>query len=289
VRTHAPFRGAQPEGPAHIDVRYSLTDMAGDRPATPGTDGWLELQQLRASVEAHKGFAVAKFVQLLDQPLRLLLVPNGRALDEHLSLFPKDEDGAFLFDLRLRDRLDAYLEEALRLVHNLVGAVGTTVEHTRRVVRRAYPDPRHPVRASYDAAIQAFVQDGRLMTVQGLRKFILHRDLPEILARMSVDEDVESATVELSTRSLLEWKEWKPVARSYLGTIGETVELRAFTRHYVGRAIQLQAATMRSIEAEEAHVLREFRALAAEHDALAEQLQARGFAAVEAWRETHPS
>jgi hypothetical protein len=134
--------------------------MAGDRPATPGTDGWLELRQLRASVEAHKGFAVAKFVQLLDQPLRLLLVPNGRALDEHLSLFPKDEDGEFLFDLRLRDRLDAYLEEALRLVHNLVGAVGTTVDQTRRAVRRAYPDPRHPVRASYDAAIQAFAQDG---------------------------------------------------------------------------------------------------------------------------------
>lgn len=85
-------------------------------------------RRLRDELAALPGAEADRTLRRLNEPFRILLLSNGVELEKHLALFPNDAECRFVTDLRRRELLGAYLETALRLIHNLVAG--------RRVPRR---------------------------------------------------------------------------------------------------------------------------------------------------------
>jgi hypothetical protein len=156
----------------------------------PDVSGALNpILRLQEQILAHPGKPIVDALQLLDDPVRLLLAPNAKHLDAHLATFPFDAAGNLVFDAMRRELMDDYLGEALRLMHNLVAAVGTVIDQTRIVLEANWPDPTNLVRVRFADALRRFRSDGRLLVVRDLRTYILHLRLPRVSGRRSPARD----------------------------------------------------------------------------------------------------
>lgn len=130
--------------------------------------------------------------------------------------------------------------ELSRHVHNFVSSALTLVEHTRIFMRKYYADT--DLLDIYVKQVTAtFAHSPVAQFVQGLRNYMLHRSLPSSSMFMKLTNDPDatdgSATAETGvhydTASLLEWKEWKPMARTYLEQAGENLDLHEFAQEYL--------------------------------------------------------
>ncbi|WP_345150606.1 hypothetical protein, partial [Gluconacetobacter asukensis] len=130
--------------------------------------------------------------------------------------------------------------ELNRHVHNFVSSALTLVEHTRIFMRKHYAGTE--LLAAYEKQVTAtFVQSPIAQFVQGLRNYMLHRGLPNSSMFMkfmanpgATDGSGAMETgVHYDTASLLDWKEWKPVARAYLEQAGEHLDLHEFAQEYM--------------------------------------------------------
>ncbi|HVB77392.1 MAG TPA: hypothetical protein VNI34_06270 [Candidatus Nitrosotalea sp.] len=105
--------------------------------------------ELREQIAKTSGQCVIDAMRSLDDPVRWILWPNGVGLQNHLSTFPFDATGRMLFDALDHDRMRDYLGVTLCLTHNLVAAVGTVIDHTRRTLRSNWPDRSNPVQLAF--------------------------------------------------------------------------------------------------------------------------------------------
>ena len=200
----------------------------------------------------------------LETPVASILVPNFWELDRHLEWYERGTV-AWMPQSEEHERLiNQYLRETLRLIHNLVAATKTVVDHTRNILRREWPDESSAVRTEFEAEKRVFTNDGRLMVMQGLRNFVLHYKLPAVLANDTwTPETGMVSRIRISTASLLESKEvWTSEAKHYLRNAGDTIELRPLAREYVERALDLQNRAIKSIETHEAGKLGPWKGLA---------------------------
>jgi hypothetical protein len=228
---------------------------------------------LKEAANAHPGRVTQGLLWEINQPFLLFLWPNARELDHLLSLFPCNKQGQFLFDIRLQRELDVYIEEVHRLVHNLVAAVGTTIEHTRRTLRKAYPeDDTHPVWHARNEQLKAFDADPELEFIRDLRDMVLHRSRPLIRARMEWGPNsAEDFSIRLMPEPLLEWEGWKRDTRSWIASCTEGIPFQRVVNRYVKEAANLQRAISLAIEQLDPEGLAAFRRVAAEHDQLVTQ------------------
>lgn len=130
--------------------------------------------------------------------------------------------------------------ELNRHVHNFVSSSLTLVEHTRVFMRKHYAGT--DLLATYEKQVSTtFSQSPVAQFVQGLRNYMLHRGLPNSSMFMNVatspDSNDGSGTMETGVRydtaSLLDWKDWKPVARNYLEQAGEHLDIHEFSQEYL--------------------------------------------------------
>lgn len=235
--------------------------------------------RLRDEARAHPGAAPAGTIRRLNDPYRLLLWPNARELDQHLDLFSRHETALPLMDIRYRERLDKYLEEVLRLVHNLVAAVGTTIDHNRRTLRKAYPqESLHPVWCAFRTSIEPFQQDGELRFVQDLRDFVLHRALPDAVANMHWNRDSGTDySIRFNSVTLLEWDRWSASTRAFIEQSGESLTFRPSVQRYIAATNTVRRSLTRAIEAHHKEDLRGWRAIASEHDHVVEEQRLKAF------------
>ncbi len=232
------------------------------------------VRRLRSELADHPGETAHQTLRDLNEPFRVLLLPNAADLDRHLATFPDDVEGEMVLDLQRRELLDAYLETALRLIHNLVAAVSTTIDHTRRVLQAAYPDEGHPVRYTFRNHVDVFATDGELQFIRDLRIPVLHRSLPEIHGHLHAEQSgTVDWSVRLTTESLLAWKQWCDETLTYFDQCGDSVELRPVALNYVEAVALMHTAIASEIEKAEREDLGSFRALADEHDHLVSQLK----------------
>lgn len=226
------------------------------------------LEELRDAAFSHPGFSIKEVMRQLEEPYGLVLWPNAFEMNRHLSMFPLDAQGNYLFDMRNDALMDGYIREVTRLVHNLVASVGTTIDHTRRVIMEAYPEPSNPIRIINRQSARNFQENGELLFVQDLRNYTLHRALPPLLANLHFGKDVGlDHTITLKVATLLEWDRWDPAVKQYLQSC-ETIELRPTVLKYVEAATQLLRTVLEAISTEYAEELRDFDVLAERHDVL---------------------
>jgi len=228
--------------------------------------------ELRDEIARLPGQRVVDAMRSLDDPVRWILWPNGVGLRNHLSTFPFDAGGRLLFDAFDRDRMQNYLGVTVCLTHNLVAAVGTVIDHTRRTLNANWPEKTNYIQRVFDDARARFDKDGQLQIIRDLRNFFLHRSIPGLTATMA-EGDRERTAVHLSTATLMGWDGWRPEARQILKTAGDGIALAPLVDHYLDQAINLHRAVIAAIEEEERAVLGEYRGLAEEHDAIVRRLQ----------------
>jgi hypothetical protein len=137
--------------------------------------------------------------------------------------------------------------ELNRHVHNFVSSALTLTEHTRVLMRKHYPGT--DLLATYEEQVTAtFAQSPVAQFVQGLRNYMLHRGLPNSSLFMkfttnpgAMDGSGTAETgVHYDTVSLLDWKDWKSVARTYLERAGEHLDLHEFAQEYITLVNQFQ-------------------------------------------------
>lgn len=130
--------------------------------------------------------------------------------------------------------------ELNRHVHNFVSSSLTLVEHTRVFMRKHYTGTK--LFETYERQVIAtFAKSPIAQFVQGLRNYMLHKGLPNSSMFMKFEANPSerdgSGTMETGvqydTASLLNWKDWKPVARTYLEQAGEHLDIHEFTLEYL--------------------------------------------------------
>lgn len=153
----------------------------------------------------------------------------------------KDPDQGIL--LMMEKNREAGLQahrELNRHVHNFVSSSLTLVEHTRVFMRKHYTGTK--LFETYEMQVIAtFAKSPVAQFVQGLRNYMLHKGLPNSRMFMKFNTNPGAADgsgtmetgVQYDTASLLDWKDWKPVARIYLEQAGEHLDVHEFTVEYL--------------------------------------------------------
>lgn len=150
-----------------------------------------------------------------------------------------DQGIALMMERHREAGLQAH-REINRHVHNFVSSALTLVEHTRGFMRKHYAGT--DLLATYESqAAATFAQSPVAQFVQGLRNYMLHRGLPNssMFMKFTTNPDATdgSGTAETGVHydiaSLLDWKDWKPVARTYLEHAGEHLDLHEFAQDYL--------------------------------------------------------
>lgn len=150
-----------------------------------------------------------------------------------------DQGMALMLEKNREAGLQAH-RELNRHVHNFVSSSLTLVEHTRVFMRENYAGTE--LLATYEKQVIAtFAQSPVAQFVQGLRNYMLHRGLPNSSMFMKFASSpgatdgsgVMETGVHYDIASLLDWKDWKPVARAYLEQAGEHLDLHEFSQEYL--------------------------------------------------------
>lgn len=150
-----------------------------------------------------------------------------------------DQGMALMMEKNREAGLQAH-RELNRHVHNFVSSALTLVEHTRVFMRKHYAET--DLLATYEKQVVAtFAQSPVAQYVQGLRNYMLHRGLPNSSMFMKFTSNpgagdgsgTAETGVHYETASLLDWKDWKPVARTYLEQAGEQLDVHEFAQDYL--------------------------------------------------------
>lgn len=130
--------------------------------------------------------------------------------------------------------------ELNRHIHNFVSSSLTLVEHTRVFMRTHYAGTE--ILTIYEnKARDTFANSPVAQFVQGLRNYMLHRGLPNSSMFMKFEAapsemggvGTMETGVSYDTASLLDWKDWKSVARTYIEQAGEHLDIHEVTQEYL--------------------------------------------------------
>ena len=174
--------------------------------------------------------------QLLRQSGGALLYSDLLALKRSLGLFvrnceelldllrPTDghdpEATIKLWALQNREEFDRFLDEADRLLHNVVAAAMSLREHSYRVRDKWLPPAESDeLRAEHnDRVAKVFARSTTAQLVEGIRIIVQHRKLPGLLGSLSYDSATEvfESSLHLNRDDLLEWDGWSADLRTYL-------------------------------------------------------------------------
>lgn len=178
--------------------------------------------------------------------------------------------------------------ELNRHVHNFVSSALTLVEHTRVFMRKHYAAT--DLLTIYEKQVTAtFAQSPVAQFVQGLRNYMLHRGMPNssMFMKFTADPEVSDGSgtmetgVRYDTNSLLDWKEWKPVARAYLEQAGDYLDLHESAQEYLTLVNQFHGWLDATLEAHHQTDLQELSCLQARFQATSLQRPAASSESVE--------
>lgn len=154
--------------------------------------------------------------------------------------------------------------EITRLLHNFVAAALTLIDTTRVFYREEYESKG--LMPEYEGTKDSFfAKDGPSHVVKGLRQYTQHVQLPLISSHMhlSIEPPGFNAEVRLKCEALLQHKScWTGVAKEYLRSQGETLDVRRLIADYHQRITDFYewfAARQREIHSAEIEYLSRVR------------------------------
>lgn len=208
------------------------------------TDLQNQLRVAEGRIRSHPGQIEHAELTALGQSLNVVFVPNWLELRQLLDQASTNIGLAMelvqnVHRPDVRERFQALTTQRL---HNYGAATMTLVDHARRLMRGR----SGLIVEEYQQRKAALLQNPEVPFIQDLRNYMLHRRLPNLLHRVSMnnvntaDQTMESE-VQLSTAQLLAWDDWKPVSRAFLESQGDELSLRPVIFNH-GVTIQVSTA-----------------------------------------------
>ena len=165
-----------------------------------------------------------------------LLEGNARELLASIALLTTDRRSMELMAVENRWKLDAALEEPMRLLHNFVASVLSLIDHSRVLTNELYPQGRgFP---EYQTEVdKTFAKNPLARFVKELRQFAQHYALPHVgFTAHFVNGDggaTITRTLQLSKRQLREFSGWSSVARAFMNSQPENFDFSEIVSSYV--------------------------------------------------------
>lgn len=184
-------------------------------------DSFAKILLLHKEVRNSKEYKVIKEIRENEISFRLFL-RNYRELKRLLDITEDLHTAIKLGDKEKRNVHNIIMEEITFLLHNYVASAMSLVDNTRRHNQRIYEEKYPTIFKEIQEEIdKRFANNETHQIIQGLRNYTLHRKLPVVGRVMYAYENASNfeAKYSISTDSLLEWDEWKPLAKKKLNEL----------------------------------------------------------------------
>ena len=134
-----------------------------------------------------------------------------------------------------KPEMRALLYEITRLLHNFVTSVKSLIEHTRIIYREIYE--REKKFPEYQAEVDSRFADNPLAQfVEDLRNYCLHYELPTISSVLHFSQlppsPIFESRVELKIEELNKYSKWSPLAKEYLSSQDNPINLLNLVDEY---------------------------------------------------------
>jgi hypothetical protein len=150
---------------------------------------------------------------------------------EELSAAIKSYEGNIeIWDIRNRDKLNSFLREIARLLHNYLSSTFSLIRHTSKLCGDL---GSKEFRKEYDKKVTDFNSNGCVYFIRDLRNFSQHVGIPPPAASVSPvsgNSGFKSRII-LTKKTLLKWKEWKGGSVKFILSTGD-INLRTVIDQY---------------------------------------------------------
>jgi hypothetical protein len=194
-----------------------------------------ELFELDEQIKATEGHRIQAKIRGL-QSSYYVFESNYRWLLRALDYFGRTEVFMELWRLDNRTKLERFIDEVTRLLHNFLAGAQSLVEHTRVFKNKMYKG--HRFQKVYQEQVDRDLKHAPIVCfVQDLRNYVLHKQLPIASAQLNLTGGEGTiaefdSTVRLDVTELREWDKWKPESRVYLDSLDDRVQIREVVEKY---------------------------------------------------------
>jgi hypothetical protein len=160
-----------------------------------------------------------------------LFLGNHDELAKKLAAHADFSGVAHLYQQGHHQAMQAEFHEILRLIHNYVAAVGSLVDHTRRIAKKLMDGDNL---VAYQQRVDAEFKDDPLTTfLRDLRNYLLHVSHPPIRSTMRFGQDsIDSVGIELSPQELLHWDGWRKPSVGFIERYEDGIPLAKLVADY---------------------------------------------------------
>ncbi len=141
-----------------------------------------------------------------------------------------------LLDIRNPGAHDDLLDEAERLLHNVLTAMSTRVDQERRFIANHFDDDPVLTTEYRERIVASFISSPEATFLKGLRNYITHRQLPVHQSMETLQQHSFEITFILPVNPLLDWDGWNNSQRSWIASQGKAVHIVRVVDTYAGIA-----------------------------------------------------
>jgi hypothetical protein len=218
------------------------------------------LLSMQDELMASQGY---RAVALMDRVKRIayILQANLRQYNSLVATMHKPEVAFPILDVRNEDAHDELLSEAERLLHNVVVAIKTRVDHLRVFINKHFSDDAEFL-SEYRARVTADFDNLPTKFLDKLRNHMTHHLLPVARSQQTLThEEPFQFTFVLDSASLLEW-DWPAGVKPWIEQQGSYIKIVNIVDDYGKLASRLDKWLYDRIEIKYRGELKEYRAAA---------------------------
>lgn len=167
--------------------------------------------------KALKGTQIFGFLNHLATSL-YIVNRNHKELSNAILVYEKDVS---IWDVKNRVKLDAFMREFSRLLHNYLTSVYSLIQHTINLRKKL---GNSELSKEYSERLKSLHRSGCVKFVINLRQYSQHFNLPFVSAQISLkrEREEDSTTIKqqilLEKNELLKWKSWGSASRKYISS-----------------------------------------------------------------------
>jgi len=197
-------------------------DPASEPP--PGGAARPSLLDWQERLRAFPGF---RAIALQNQVKRMGYLFQGN-VGQYKSLVAKLQDPSVslpVLDVRNPGAHDDLLDEAERLLHNVLTAMSTRVDQQRRFMNKHFNEDPVLTTEYHERIASSFTPSPEAAFLKGLRNYITHRQLPVHQSRQTFGRQSFEITFILPGKPLRTWDGWNSSVRAWIAGQGEAVPI----------------------------------------------------------------
>lgn len=183
-------------------------------------------------MESLKGFKITNKIKHLSRT-NYIFTRNFLDLKKAIESY---ESNLEIWSVENRPKLEAFMTEVIRLLHNYAVSVLTLIDHTRNF-RRKIKEKR--LDKIFDEEIEKLRLNEVIDFMKDLRQYIQHHTLPFIQARLSFkkiegtkNRAIMDQKLLLDKKELFKWGKWSSNSKRYISKFKGDLDLKSLCEEY---------------------------------------------------------